>query len=107
MHGSVKSWFLPAALSVLLQACAGPTWHKEGTSKERVSSDLDECRSLARAAVRTDQNIDSDILASRGHDWDRSGTLTMRREQMSAQTRGRADDILDRCMKSKGYAPAP
>jgi hypothetical protein len=104
---AVKGWFQLGLAALLLQACAGTAWEKEGASSDRMRADLGECRSAAYAATRTDQNIDADILASRSHDWDRTGTLTMRRETMAAQTRGRADDIVDRCMRAKGYARAP
>ena len=104
---AVKGWFRLGLVAVLLQTCAAPGWEKEGASGDRMRAELGECRSAANAATRTDQNIDADILASRGHDWDRTGTLTLRRETMRAQTGGRADDIVDRCMRAKGYARPP
>jgi hypothetical protein len=98
---------LPVLLLALVCAgCADDSWRKDGVSDDRRSQDLAACERGARDAVRRDQNIDSDILASRGHDWSNAGVLTLKRDQMQSQTQAMAADILRRCMRTKGYTPA-
>ena len=91
-----------------LSGCSGASnWSRPGASPETTRADLDACRSEANAATRQDQGIDSDIMATRSQDWQRTGTLGAKRETLAMQNQGRASDIVDLCMRSKGYASAP
>ncbi|HEY0523972.1 MAG TPA: hypothetical protein VGD08_11310 [Stellaceae bacterium] len=97
-----------AAACVLMAGCAGfgaAQWQRDGAPSEQVSADLAQCRSEARRVVDRDVAIDQDILSTRSTDWQNSNTLTVRRDVMQAQNRGRADDIISRCMRAKGYSP--
>ena len=98
-----------ALLGVLLAGCADEAgrWAKAGAKEEAVSSDYEDCRSEARALSQRDAAIDADIMASRGADWQRAGTLGVKQDEMAAHTRIRTQDIIARCMASKGYKPAP
>ncbi len=91
------------ALVLLLAACGGGQWTKEGVSREKVAQDYSECSHLAELANQRDSNIDTDILASRGQDWQRLGTRSLRRETYADSNRARSGDIIARCMISKGY----
>ena len=62
---------------------------------------------MAQQAVRRDSDIDADILASRGQDWQNSGTLSTHKATIAADTGRRSDDVLSACMASKGYGRAP
>jgi hypothetical protein len=93
------------ALLLPLAGCLGPAWQKDGADEGRLKQDLAECRSLARSATQRDADIDTDIMASRGHDWERTGVLTTKRDEMRTVTGGRAEDIVGRCMTAKGYSP--
>ncbi len=94
-------------LAVLLAACSSkPQWAKPGANTDTVSDDLSECRALAKAATAQDTNIDNDILASRGGDWQRTGTLGAKKATFAMQDKGHARDIIASCMSAKGYAPA-
>jgi hypothetical protein len=91
-----------------LWACSGASnWSRPGASPEATRADLEACRSEANAATRQDQGIDSDIMATRSQDWQRTGTLGAKRDTFAMQNRGRASDIVELCMRSKGYSPAP
>ncbi|HXQ51330.1 MAG TPA: hypothetical protein VN802_09580 [Stellaceae bacterium] len=94
------------AITLALGACAGgQRWSKAGVTADTAASDVADCRSLAYQATRRDSQIDSDILASRGHDWSNSGTLGVHQAVNSASTSERADEMVQSCMQAKGYAP--
>ncbi len=65
-----------------------------------------DCRELADTAVKTDADIDQDILATRQSDWQRAGVVRTQTRVMHEQTRDRGAAIVDSCMKAKGYSPA-
>jgi hypothetical protein len=93
---------------LVLAGCGGGAggWSKAGISPETAEADFADCQSQARAATRRDDAIDADIMASRGQDWQRAGTLSIKRDDMAMSTRGWAEQIIGRCMAAKGYAPA-
>jgi hypothetical protein len=89
-----------------LAGCSGrPQWVKPGANTDAVRADLAECNALADSAVSRDANIDNDILATRGADWQRTGTLGAKKTTFAVQDHGRARDIIQSCMAAKGYAP--
>jgi len=94
--------------ALLLAGCgSGGNWTKPGVSPDTAEADLSSCQRQARDATARDAAIDADILASRGQDWQRTGTLAMRRDDMADSNRGRARLIIARCMAAKGYTEAP
>jgi hypothetical protein len=99
---------LAIVVILILGACVSEaeTWQKEGAAGDGRSRDLAECRSEARRAVQRDVNIDTDIMASRGTDWQNSGVITARRDTMQSSNAGRFDDVVAGCMRGRGYAPA-
>lgn len=92
------------ALAFLLAGC-GSQWSKPGTAPELAARDLAECRHMAEIADRRDRDIDTDILASRGQDWHRVDTLSIRRTDYAESNRVRSGDLVERCMTEKGYSP--
>ncbi len=102
----MRAGFITAML--LLAGCeSGVNWSKPGVSPDTAETDLSTCQRQARDATARDAAIDADILASRGQDWQRTGTLAMRRDDMADSNRGRARLIIARCMAAKGYTEAP
>ena len=98
--------FACLALALCLLGCAGGAqWSKDGASPEQAAADLADCRSAAQTALRRDSNIDTDILATRGRDWQNTGALSTMRSSYAAADRGQSQDIVSRCMIAKGYAP--
>jgi hypothetical protein len=95
-----------AALLALLACAGGRQWTKPGVSADQAADDAADCQSQAQQATRRDSQIDSDILASRGHDWSNSGTLAVHQTVFDTGTTDRADAVLQSCMLTKGYAPA-
>jgi hypothetical protein len=93
------------ALALMLAGCGGPQWSKPGVSLEAAAQDLSECRHAAEIANRRDSNIDQDILASRGFDWERFSVIQTKRDDYADSNRLRSGDMVDRCMIAKGYAP--
>ena len=102
MRSSCRAW-VNVAFIAFLAGCAVDAWEKPGAAEDQRDQELAECRAEARRAVDRDVNIDKDILASRTQDWSRTGTLDQRRRTMSDQTRGRAEDIVEGCMRRRGY----
>ena len=93
------------ALMLVLAACgggAGP-WSKPGVDAAAAARDRRECRGQAEAAFATDRSVDADILASRGQDWQRAGTLEPQQSQMHHQASGHAEAVFAACMRAKGY----
>lgn len=64
------------------------------------------CRARADAAFQSERHIDQDILATRGNDWQRAGTLSGERAEMFAEAAGRAEAIIALCMRAHGFARA-
>jgi hypothetical protein len=93
-----------AVVLLALAACSGPIeWSKPGVPPERVADDLAECRHTAQSELSRDTNIDADIMASRGADWGRTGTLQSQQFADSRSTSARSSAIVESCMTEKGY----
>jgi len=89
----------------LLAGCGGAgDWTKAGGDEGAAAREYEECRALAGGAVRTDADIDQDILATRQSDWQRAGVVRQQTRAMQDQTRDRAGAIIESCMKSKGFS---
>ena len=91
------------AVAAALAACAGPQWTKPGAAADTVAADYADCRSQAYQTTRRDADIQSDILASRGHDWEQSGTLMTHTDSFAAENQRRAGNVVGACMQLKGY----
>lgn len=100
-----KSFALACALALMGCASGGGNWSKEGASKEATAQAYTECQSIVREATRRDDNIMTDIMATRGNDWQRTGVLSTKEQMFSAEDHGRSDEILNRCMIGKGFLP--
>ncbi len=95
-------------LAVLLAGCGSPepNWVRPAADAAATARAYQDCSETASSAVRTDANIDQDILASRQNDWQRSSVVRLQSQAMQDHTRDRADAIIAACMKSKGFTPA-
>jgi hypothetical protein len=98
-------WLLPAIALPLLVGCTAPAgnWTKAGADEAAVARDYRDCRAMAASAVRSDADIDQDILATRGADWQRTGVGRVESRNMQEHTRNRAAAIVDGCMRAKGF----
>jgi len=97
---------LGLAVALCLLGCGGePQWSRDGVSPEMAARELADCRSIAQEATQRDTNIDTDILASRGKDWQQSGVLGLKVATYDAQNRDLSGDIVRQCMIGKGFAP--
>jgi len=93
-------------LLLALAACGGSgSWSRAGVSPEQVARDYGECRHAAELTQTRDLNIDTDILASRGPDWERNQNIWVRRDDYAAYNAARSGDFVERCMVGKGYTP--
>jgi hypothetical protein len=95
------------ALAVVVAGCAGGgDWTRSGTSPQQTAAELSDCQSQARAATERDTNIMSDIMATRGNDWRRTGVMSTQMSEFAAENHNRTSDIINRCMIGKGFAPS-
>jgi len=102
--GMKQFWIAVCALA--LAACdTGPEWTRDGATPQETQEALSECQSAARAATQRDTDIMTDIMASRGGDWQRTGVKDTHAQLFSVEDRDRSGDIVTRCMVGKGYAP--
>jgi hypothetical protein len=98
--------FLVLLCAVAVLGCAGrPEWSKDGTSQQATARELAECQSVAREATQRDTNIMTDIIATRGGDWQRTGVLDTHVQTFGAEDTNRTGDIVNRCMIGKGFVP--
>jgi hypothetical protein len=93
---------------LLLTVCAGQTptvtnWVKSGADDQTISRELADCNAQANAALATEQGINADINATLGRNWQLGGTQTIEAQAMRRQAAGRADQVLDNCMRAKGF----
>jgi hypothetical protein len=99
---------LAAAIFCLLPAAcfqaSGGEWAKQGVDGNIAARDLGLCQREARLQAGAEAKIDQDIIASRGTDWQRTGSYAGNVDQLNASNATRERDMVARCMKSKGYA---
>jgi hypothetical protein len=99
-------------VAVLLAGCAAAgswtkaDWIKAGADPAATARDYQDCRATAGTAVKTDADIDQDILATRPNDSQRAGVFRRQTETMREHTRDRAAAIVAACMRAKGFAEA-
>ena len=99
----MRGWWV--ALALVLGGCAGAGgWTRVGADDAATLRDYQDCRSMAAAAVKTDADIDQDILATRHDDRQRASVFRLQGEAMRQHTTDRAAAIVDTCMKAKGFA---
>jgi hypothetical protein len=92
------------ALLLALAGCVGAGgWNKPGVRPEKAAQDYADCRHTAELAQIRDSNIDADILATRGQDWERLGVLSTKRNDFADSNSARSGDLVQRCMLAKGY----
>ena len=93
---------------LLLAVCAAPAttevqWVKAGADDQTVFRELRDCTAQANAAAANEHGINQDINATLGGNWQLSGTSGIMHQSMSAQTAGFADQVLNSCMRAKGF----
>jgi hypothetical protein len=102
------------ALGCVLFTLCGPApggpwgghWVKPGVGPAAAGRVYGYCRARADAAFRSERHIDQDILATRGNDWQRAGTLRRQRSDMFAEAAGLAAAVVAGCMRSHGFTRA-
>lgn len=98
---------LIAALLALAGCNPGAHWTKPGAAAADATAAYEDCHATADAAVEPEAEINEDIEATRQNDWQRSRIGAVETEAMHSGTRKRTADIVDSCMKSKGFTQTP
>jgi len=94
-------------LTLLLAGCAAAgDWTKPGVDAAATAGEYRDCRDMAASAVKTDADIDQDILATRSSDSQRAGGVRVETQAMQDHTRDRASAIVASCMRAKGFVAA-
>ncbi len=96
---------------LLLTACTGQTattvnWVKSGADDATVSRELQDCNAQANAALASEQGVNADISATLGRNWQLGGTQTVEAQSMRRQAAASADQVLNNCMRAKGFSRA-
>jgi hypothetical protein len=92
------------ALALLLAGCtAAGGWSKPGSDAAAAVHEYEDCRAVAETVVKTDADIDQDILATRQSDRQRAAGVRADTQTMQEHTGGRTDAIIDDCMRAKGF----
>jgi hypothetical protein len=94
---------------VLLAVCAAPSvtevrWVKTGADDATVEHELSDCNAQANAALANERGINEDINATLGGNWQFSGTSAIEHQSLGAQAAGYADQVLNSCMRAKGFS---
>jgi alkylation response protein AidB-like acyl-CoA dehydrogenase len=94
---------------LLLTVCAGQTttatnWVKSGADDQTIARELADCNSQANAALANEQGINADISATLGRNWQLGGTQGIEAQSMRRQASGYADQVLNNCMRAKGFS---
>ena len=93
---------------LLLSACAGQTptatnWVKSGADDQTITRELTDCNVQANAALANEQGINADINATLGRNWQLGGTQGIETQALREQATGYADQVLNNCMRAKGF----
>jgi hypothetical protein len=98
---------LSLALCVLLTVCAAPSgevkWVKSGTDDRTMQRELNDCVAQANAAMSHQSGINQDINATLGRNWQLSQTTSIVDQNMVRQTTALGDQVLNNCMRNKGF----
>lgn len=94
---------------LLLTVCSGQTattsrWVKAGADDQTISRELADCNAQANAALTSEHGINADITATLGRNWQLGGTQGIEAQSMRRQASGYADQVLNSCMRAKGFS---
>jgi hypothetical protein len=106
----MTGWRHVASCAVLavVAGCGGRgDWARTGADEATVAGEYQDCLAMAGTAIKTDADIDQDILATRGDDWRRAGLGRLQVRTMREHTRDRGGAIVDSCMRAKGFTRVP
>ncbi len=102
-----RTTFGMCLICLVLSACfqaSGGEWFKPGVAGDLTARDLAQCQRDARLVAGEEGKIDQDIIASRGADWQASGSYAANTSQMAQSSDKRRAEMVGRCMRNKGYA---
>jgi hypothetical protein len=93
---------------LLLTMCTAQTtttirWVKTGADDQTISRELRDCNAQANAALANEQGINADISATLGRNWQLGSTQGVETQALRAQATSRADQVLNNCMRAKGF----
>ena len=95
--------FAPLLLAACTAAPTGVRWVKTGADDKTIVRELEDCNAQADAALASERGINQDINATLGGNWQFSGTSEIEHQSMGAQAAGYADQVLNNCMRAKGF----
>mgnify|MGYP000880705463 FL=1 len=98
--------YVVLTLFFALGACfqgTGGEWFKPGVESGATARELSACQSGARMVGAEEAKIDQDIAASRGSDWQKTGSYSANTQQMAQSAATRQAEMVGRCMRNKGF----
>jgi hypothetical protein len=78
-------------------------WVKAGADDQTVARELHDCTAQADRALANEQGINADINATLGRNWQLGGTQGIETQSLRQQASGYADQVLNNCMRAKGF----
>src|SRR5215831_18415158 len=99
----VAALFAPLLLAVCTAAQTEVRWVKTGADDKTIARELEDCNAQADAALANERGINQDINATLGGNWQFSGTAGIQQQAMRQQAAGYADQVLNSCMRAKGF----
>ena len=103
---SLRAKIAIGLICLTLSACfqgTGGEWFKQGVESNVTARDLIQCQRDARLVAGEEGKIDQDIIASRGADWQASGSYAANTSQLGQSSEKRRNEMVGRCMHNKGY----
>lgn len=98
---------LPSPKTSPEAAASANAWSKPGADAAAVESAYRDCLEAVDTVTGKDFNIDQDIAASRGGDFQRSSFAGRSLRDTQQNNRDRAQTMLSSCMRGKGFTTAP
>ena len=98
---------LPSPKSSPEAAASASAWSKPGADAAGAESAYRDCLEAVDTVIGKDFNIDQDIAASRGGDFQRSSFAGRSLRDTQQNNRDRAQTMLSSCMRGKGFTTAP
>jgi hypothetical protein len=107
-HNPRRSAVVAALGCLLLTTCAEQTttatnWVKSGADDQTIARELEDCNAQASRALAREQGINADINATLGRNWQLGSTRGIENQAMRQQSAGLADQVLNNCMRAKGF----
>ncbi len=96
--------YLALALGLVLAACSGPDYSREGGTDDQRRRDEALCRDQIKDLVAKERGIVADREATLGATDQRLGRTQLPGQMAATDDRNRSNRLMNSCMSQRGYA---